>query len=216
MALDTYAGLKTAIANTLLRDDLTDLIPDWITMCEASVRRILKSQNDIVRAYVSDGGADERYENLPGDFYELVATPRVNGDDGGTTKIDYVTPRFMDELWASNPGSVGTPRYFTIVGPQMQFWPQPNGHQIEIAYRQGVVSLNDTPPTNVNALLLEAPDIYLYGSLIHSAPLLVDDARLPVWQGLYNGAIGEFNAAHLRKRFSGAPLSMRPRRVIGG
>lgn len=214
MALNTYSGLKTAIANTLLRDDLTDLIPDWITMCEASVRRILKGQNEVVRAYVSGGGADERYENLPGDFYELVATPRVNGDDGRSTPIEYVTPQVMDEMWRDAGSTSSLPRFFTIVGPQIEFWPQPNGHQIEIAYRQGVVALSDAAP--VNALLLEAPDIYLYGSLIHSAPLLVDDARLPVWQGLYNTAVGEFNAAHLRKRFSGAPLAMRPRRVIGG
>lgn len=213
MALDTYAGMQTAIANALMRQDLTAYIPDWITMCEASIRRLLKSQKDTIRAYV-DGSSDiDRYKTLPGDFYELVDTPRVNAAGGVSKPIEYVTPRVMDELWQS-PESAGAPRFFTIVGAQLQFFPAPNGEQIEIAYRQGVQALA-TAAGGVNALLLEAPDIYLYGSLIHSAPFLREDERLATWKGLYTDALADFNLAHLRKRFSGAPLKARATRVIG-
>ena len=194
MALDTYAGLQEELAEALMRGDLDARIPSWITMCEASVRRLLKSQSAIVRAYINAGGANERYENLPGDFYELVSTPRVNTDDGRSLPIEYVTPQTMDNLWR-NP-AVDVPRFFTIVGGQIQFYPQPNGHQVEIAYRQGVPALADANTSN--ALLLEAPDIYLYGSLIHSAPYLSEDERLAVWSELYISAVGDFNIAHLR------------------
>ncbi len=210
--LDTYAHLQETIAATLMRVDLETLIPDWITMCEASIRRLLKSQAEVGRAYVTGINDQDRYRTLPADFYELVAPPRVDAAGGQSLKLEYVTPRVMDDLWA-NP-TVACPRFFTIVGAQLQFYPQPNGEQIEIAYRKGVIPLA-TATDGVNPLLLEAPDIYLYGSLVHSAPLLHEDERVQMWQGLYSTALADLNLAHQRKRFSGGPLVMRPRRAIG-
>lgn len=42
MALDTYTGLKAAIASWLMRDDLTDAIPDFIMLAEARISRTLR------------------------------------------------------------------------------------------------------------------------------------------------------------------------------
>jgi hypothetical protein len=42
-----------------------------------------------------------------------------------------------------------------------------------------------------NWLLTKAPDVYLYGSLKHSAPWLEDDARIQVWESLYQQALTE-------------------------
>ena len=39
MALDTYANLKTAIADFLNRDDLTSSIDDFIDLAEAQMNR---------------------------------------------------------------------------------------------------------------------------------------------------------------------------------
>ncbi len=41
MALDTYSGLKTTIADYLNRDDLTSAIPSFITLAEAKFNRKL-------------------------------------------------------------------------------------------------------------------------------------------------------------------------------
>ena len=42
MALDTYANLQTAIANELHRTDLTNYIPDWITLAESRINKLLR------------------------------------------------------------------------------------------------------------------------------------------------------------------------------
>jgi hypothetical protein len=42
-----------------------------------------------------------------------------------------------------------------------------------------------------NWLLLKAPDVYLWGSLKASAPWLEDDARIQVWETLYQQALSE-------------------------
>jgi hypothetical protein len=43
-------------------------------------------------------------------------------------------------------------------------------------------------------LLLDAPDVLLYGALGQSAPYLKDDARLTVWAALYQSAVDALNA----------------------
>jgi len=44
-----------------------------------------------------------------------------------------------------------------------------------------------------NWLLQDAPDVYLYGTLMHTAPFLGEDARIPVWANLYQSALDSVN-----------------------
>jgi hypothetical protein len=39
MAISTYTDLKTSIASWLNRDDLTSVIPDFISLAEAGINR---------------------------------------------------------------------------------------------------------------------------------------------------------------------------------
>jgi hypothetical protein len=48
------------------------------------------------------------------------------------------------------------------------------------------VPLDDTNTSN--GLLVRAPDAYLYGALVASAPFLASDERLQVWEMLYSAA----------------------------
>jgi Xaa-Pro aminopeptidase len=56
MALDTYSGLKTTIADYLNRDDLTSAIPSFITLAEAKDRYQIETRkvNDL-KDLLSDG-----------------------------------------------------------------------------------------------------------------------------------------------------------------
>ena len=42
MALDTFAGLKATIADYLNRDDLTSIVPSFISLAEAKFNRKLR------------------------------------------------------------------------------------------------------------------------------------------------------------------------------
>ena len=58
--------------------------------------------------------------------------------------------------------------------------------------------------TAFNWVLTNYPDAYLYGSLIHSAPYLQDDARMASWAALYEKAIGDINSESERSKTGGA------------
>jgi hypothetical protein len=63
---------------------------------------------------------------------------------------------------------------------------------------------------DTNWLLTNHPDVYLYGSLVHTAPYLKDDARIALWAGLLAQAMGEIEDESTAARF-GSPLRMRMR-----
>ena len=65
------------------------------------------------------------------------------------------------------------------------------GHEPNIENQCEFISLSDG--TRSNFILEQHPDIYFYGSLLHSAPYLDDDARLSTWSALYDSAVSRFN-----------------------
>ena len=81
----------------------------------------------------------------------------------------------------------------------------------ELLYYQKIPSLI----TNTdNWLLLEAPDVYLYGALLHSAPYLAEDARLAVWAQLYSAAVQRLNQTSEDAMFSGSGLTLKVRGLV--
>jgi hypothetical protein len=146
----------------------------------------------------SPGNAGDSIGALPPDFYPIVNQPAY-------------------------PWGDGTPRRYSIVGNEIEWTPFPippaniDGTQppafpvAEMAYyaRQQLAMANDA----TNAVLATYPAIYIYGSLIHSAPFLRDDSRVATWQKLYDGAIAGANAEHERARTQGSPLRQTYRRL---
>jgi len=60
---------------------------------------------------------------------------------------------------------------------------------------------------DTNWLLSKSPQIYLYGTLLHAAPFLNDDSRLPVWSALFEDAVKALNDQD-KRRMSGTKPQM--------
>ena len=76
-----------------------------------------------------------------------------------------------------------------------------------VVYIQKITALSDANTSNW--VLSNAPDAYLYGALIHSAPFLRDDERIGVWAALYQSAIDGLNRASGEARHGATGLRMR-------
>ena len=75
-----------------------------------------------------------------------------------------------------------------MVGPSFQFCPIPDAaYTGTLAYWTKLTPLSDAASSNW--VLATHPDVYLYGTLVQSAPYLMDDARLSVWGGLFTTAL---------------------------
>ena len=199
MALDTFAGLKTTIADYLNRDDLTAIIPTFITLAEAKLNRKLRVRQMLKRATAS---VDSQYFAYPADWlqakeFQLNTNPIV--------RLQFVTEAYGDELKANRYVSIGQPAYYTITGTQLEFIPAPDStYSAELTYYAKIPALSDANTSNW--LLAYAPDLYLYGALLEAAPYLKDDERLAVWSQMYINSLGDIEVADQRASVSSTPL----------
>ena len=199
MALDTFAGLKATIADYLNRDDLTAIIPSFITIAEAKFNRKLRTRQMIKRA---NGQIETAFFAYPSDWlqakeFQLNTNPIV--------RLQFVTEAYGDELKANRYVSIGQPAYYTITGTQLEFIPAPDAtYSAELTYYAKIPALSDSNTSNW--LLAYAPDLYLYGALLEAAPYLKDDERLAVWSQMYINSLGDIEVADQRASVSSTPL----------
>lgn len=202
MALVNYSDLKTSIADWLNRSDLTATIPDFITLAESGFNKEIRNRKMIKRATAT---IDSQYSAVPADWLQTVdfvieANPVVT--------LEFITNEKLDKLRETYTSS-GTPKFYTIVGQELEVLPVPDSATLtgEITYYSKIPNLTDVNPTNW--LMNSSPDIYLYGSLLQSAPYLVDDARIPVWASMYQKLVKDLEIADQKARVGDSTLKMK-------
>lgn len=202
MAISNYSELKSSIGDWLNRSDLTSVIPTFIALAEAQIERVLRTRQMIVRANAT---IDTKYGAVPGDFLEVKSFKLTSTTP--PQPLQFVTVDEMDGLDSLNT-STGRPKYFSVVGSQFRVHPSPDASYTgELIYFAQLSKLSDSNTTNW--LLTDAPDVYLYGSLIQAAPYLQDDARLNVWSTLYASGIQAVQVSDDRAATSGGTLKVR-------
>lgn len=204
MALNTYATLQTAIADWLNRTDLTATIPDFITLAEAEIKRRLRRSTTRTTITVNDEA-----ETAPADMAELRALNFVSAQAWLDRPLDICTPEMLAERRARFGGVSARPLSVAYIAGQLVFAPPP-----DTTYTAEIVYFTQLTPLSVsntsNAVLVEAPDAYLYGALLQAEPYLEHDARLPVWQGKFDAAIDQLNAVRQNEEYG---ASLRPIRL---
>jgi hypothetical protein len=192
----TYTDLRANIAAFLNRDDLTAIIPTFVTLAEAQINRDVRHwrmEKTTVLTFTTGT------EDLPADWLETI---RLQMDD----KPMELASREEIARWQRS-NEVHRPRFFAHIAGKIEVWPAPDSsYPADLLYMARTPALSDAAP--VNWLLTEAPDVYLYGSLIQSAPYLIEDDRAAVWGSLYAAAVQNLNLSSDRARFSG-PLRLR-------
>jgi len=192
MAIGTFDELKTSIGDWLNRDDLTAVIPDFITLAEAQFNRSIRHRKMVAR---STATISDRYSATPSDWMQTVQL-QLNTDP--IDPLVYLTVEMLNKK-RSGSSAGGRPRYFTMVGTEIEVYPSPDtSYTGEIIYYSKVPALSDSNTTNW--LLTLSPDIYLYGTLIQSAPYLRDDERTAVWATLYTRMVSDMNVSDERSR----------------
>jgi len=205
MALNTFTALKASIADFLNRDDLTAVIPDFISLAEAQINRDVRHWNMEARSSGQQTGGDE-YMQYPADWVETI---RLHLTGTGTSVVNPISRDAMADKRQKDEDVSGTPMYYTHADGQFQLYPTPSADtDFELLYYQKIPSLISNAD---NWLLLDSPDVYLYGALIHSAPYLAEDERVAIWAQMYSAAVARLNEASESARYSGSGLRLKIR-----
>lgn len=204
MTITNYATLKTAVADFLNRDDLTSAIPTFIALAEAQMEREVRHYRMQQRS-VAD--VDSRYTPVPPGWLETV---RFHITDDRLTRLELTSLDDMLQLRQERGNRPGKPTHYAHVGSSLEIYPTPDTTYVaELLYYEKIPRLSGAVTTNW--LLDAAPDAYLYGALLQSAPYLKDDARMQVWASLYSGAVAALDKSSDRAKYGGSGLRMRLR-----
>jgi hypothetical protein len=201
MGITTYSELQSAIADWLLRDDLTAVIPSFISLAEAKFNRRIRDFRMVKRATAE---VDAGYSAVPADWLQNI---RFQLNTTPITTLEYVTPDQAAEeraFYVANAKS----KFFTMVGKQFQLVPAPDGtYDAELTYYAKIPALSDS--VTDNWLLDVAPDVYLYGALMEAAPYLDDQEKLGTWGNLLEQAMQALQIEQDRASVGSSSLRMR-------
>jgi len=199
MAISNYSELQTAVANWLDRDDLTARIPEFIALAEARFNRVLRLRS-MEAKYTANTVASQRNLALPTGYIQM-RNFQVNTNP--LTTLSYVTPEIYDRLWGGSTS--GTPKFYTILANEVSFGPIPGSvMEVEMLFYKKFDSLSVT--TTTNWLITNAPDIYLYGSMLEAEPFIMNDERVPLWATALERAVTDMQEQDNKDRHSGSAL----------
>jgi len=199
MSFSNYDELKKSVSNWADRDDLNSFIPDFIALCEARFNRELRLRSMEQKEYADTVGGQANYA-LPTNFLQMREF-RLNQNP--TVSLQYVSPEIY-ESW--NLGS-GQPKWYTIIANEIRIGPVPAGvYEMEMLFWRKFPNLGGT--NHSNWMLQNAPDVYLYGSLMELEPFIQNDARLAVWSAGYSKAINDIQLQDDKDRHSGSALTV--------
>ena len=200
MAIGTFAQLKTASANWLDRSDLTDRIPEFISLAEARFNRVLRIRDmETVSTAISTVAGTREYD-LPTGFVQMKEFHLTTDP---LTPLSYITPEMMSRTQAGS--SKSKPQVFTIIADKVRLGPNPDAvYTTSMLYYQAFAALSDSATTN--DMLTNNPDVYLYGTLLEAEPFIMNDERVGLWLAAFDKAVSDIQNQDNKDRHSGSQL----------
>lgn len=201
MALSTYSELQATVANYLNRDDLTTLIPTFITLTENRLNRELRVRANMVRATTTTT-AGQAFYDLPSDLIELRNITYDNNSQSHALR--YLSPESVSREYGTVTS--GQPKAYTNLGNDLKLTPTPDAaYTISINYYSQLRSLSDSVATN--DVLAEYPSLYLFGSCLEGAIYLNDTDQTNRFGSVFQKALDDVQRAEEAARYSGTVMT---------
>lgn len=183
----SYSWLRDSIARWSHRDNLGDMMDDFIMLAERRINGDLEARLQVAATTIRttpnlDGAL------LPADIAEIKALVVP-----GYAPMEYLPPdaynahRLRDEF--------GVPQFYTVFGAYLHMAPTPNAaYDIACAYRQKIPSLLDEAD-GVNWLIQEQPNIYLAACMLEVIDYTKNFAEQDTWARKYAMAVDAVNGS---------------------
>lgn len=200
MDFSDYDGLKAAIQSFLNRNDADTVaaIPGFIRLAEARIIRDVRRNTVRTTLDVSDEETP-----LPSDVQELRTLYPESGCPWSDAPMDLTSPNELARLRALYGGVSSRPLAASVVDGSLVVAPAPDQtYTLRITYYQLLQNLSASLETN--STLTEAPDVYLYCSLIHAGPYLKDPDAMQLYKDLADAGIEGLNDRRAREEYGGS------------
>jgi hypothetical protein len=197
-----YTTLLTMVTDTLSRSDLSSFVPNFVQNWEERFYRQPRNFGKWMEAAfnitITAGVAA-----VPAAY--LAA--RVFYIDGQSQAPLKVTS--LEALYLAYPrtGGGGTPKQISRDGANFVFGPVASGGTLNgTYYAKPTVLRSFASDAAAHYLIVNAPDLLLYGALLEAEPFLKKDGRIPVWAEFYRKAESDYRDLMKAQNISGGAL----------
>jgi hypothetical protein len=190
MSLTNYSDLQTSVAGWLHRADLTAIIPDLVTLGEATINRKLRLlQMENVASLTTS--ITDRFATLPTGFMEAIDLSLYLDDYPQT-----LTQVPLSKINGNSLTDQAQPRFYAISSNIVFDVISDEVYTLSLRYLKKLDLATDT----TNYVMTTYPDIYLYATLMAAEPYMKNDKRLGIWAGLLKDGIEAANRLDGRSR----------------
>ena len=199
-----YAWLQSRVIDWLHRKDLAARIPDFVTMAEARINRVVHARGMEIEANLIFA-AGVREVRLPAGFDTPIAARIIDGDH--QCRLTGAVPEQL-----ADSAHTGEPTHWAIDGSFLALNRPVDRERTAVLRYRGLLRLSNTNPNN--SVLTKYPDVYLYGTLMAAATWIRDQDSLAMWAPMFDTAMKELNRNESRSRAI-APLRTEVAAVLG-
>jgi hypothetical protein len=187
--ITSYSTLLTEVASWLARSDLTAAIPGFVQNFEERFYRNPRNYGQWMHSALSVSFSSTA--TVPSDFLAL----RVAYLDGESNRP--LQQSTLEQVLQQYPRSIsGRPKWIALDGTGFIFGPVPDGTYTlnGTYYAKPTVLRSYASDAAAHWLIVNAPDLLLYGSLMEAQPYVMNEKRLPLWQAKYAEALDDYRA----------------------
>lgn len=183
----TYNSLTSTVLQYLERQDqsVVDAIPTFITLAEFGIAEQIKTLGQL-QVVESTMTADNPVLAKPARWRKTVSMNVLV--DGKKQPVLLRKYEYLKNYWPDDT-QTDVPLYYADT--DWEHWylaPTPaQAYSFEVLYYERIAPLSSSNQTNW--LTQNAPNAMLFGTLLQTAPFLKNDARLQLWQALYESSI---------------------------
>jgi len=202
----TYSGLIQTIQDWMSRDDLAAMAPNYVQNFEERFYRQPKNYGPWMESAYSTA-MSSGVSAVPASFlgWKVVTL--------STTPARKLRPVSLAQLYDEFPrgGGRSIPSLIARNGSNFEYGPFPSSDfTVSGSYYAKPTALRSAASDAVaHYLILNAPDLLLYGSLIEAETHRVRDERVALWQAKYAEALGDYRDLQGSQNLSGGPLQVR-------
>ena len=206
--ITSYTTLQTAVSDYLARGDLSTYIPNFIQNCEERFYRDSDNwQSWMEKALSVTIGSN--VAAVPTDYLGM----RVAYIASYEQPLKRVT---LEQLYARYPrggSSSGIVKFYARNGANFEFGPEIASGTLAGTYYAKPTVLRSYTTGGADAvahfLIVNAPDLLLYGALMEAEPFLKNDARVTLWKSAYDMALDAYRKRFREEQYSGsAPFAV--------
>jgi hypothetical protein len=187
--ITSYTTLVTTVQNYLNRDDLASFVPNWIQNWEERFYRQPKNFGRWMETS-ADSVIASNVVAVPAAYLGLKY---AYVDGGPSSRLDRMS---LNQLYGTFPrgGRTGVPIWIGREGANFVFGPEPDDeYTIHIVYwAKQTLMRSFAADAAAHWIIVNAPDIALYGALLEATPFIANDSRIPVWAAAYEMAITDY------------------------